>query len=233
MTDWHLAPALTVLRNEINARWPHRDRTSDGSIGDAAHQAGTSDHNPNGRGSVNAIDVDRDGVDVPAILAAVERHPSAHYWIFNRQIADRDDGWKRRPYSGSNPHDKHVHVSIRQSQAAEQDRRPWGLIAKGDSMSEKAEQQIAEMHAIITAWRSGMPKTPDGRNVEPVGWRIRDEAWQRSVSTALGQDPVDEKAVAVELLKVLTPTAIAAALPDEVARQVADELGARLGQARE
>ncbi|MFF3867342.1 hypothetical protein [Micromonospora sp. NPDC001898] len=39
---------------------------------------------------------------------------------------------------------------------------------------------------------------------------------------------VDEQAVAAELLRVLTPQAIAAAIPHALAAQVADELGARL-----
>jgi hypothetical protein len=126
--SYYLAPALAVLRDEINARWPDRDQASDGWIGDTAHQGTRSDHNPNDRGSVNALDIDRDGVDMAAIIAAIEAHPSAHYWIYREQIADRDDGWRRRPYTGSNPHDKHLHVSIRQSRTAEQDQRPWGLL---------------------------------------------------------------------------------------------------------
>lgn len=124
---YYLAPALQVLRNEINARWPSRDRSSDGWIGDAAHAARTSDHNPNVRGSVNAIDVDRDGIDVAELLAAFQAHQSAQYWIFNRQIANRSTGWSRRDYTGSNPHTGHVHLSIRQNATAEQDTTGWGL----------------------------------------------------------------------------------------------------------
>lgn len=128
VADWYLAPSLKVLRSEINARWPNRDRTSDGSIGDTAHQATYSDHNPNERGSVDAIDVDDDGIDPYVVIAAFERHPSAHYWIYQRQIADKDDGWRRRPYDGPSPHTEHVHFSIRQTRTAEQDTRPWGLL---------------------------------------------------------------------------------------------------------
>jgi hypothetical protein len=51
---WYLAPALTVGRAEVNRRWPKRDLTSDGTVGDEAHQATRSDHNPNARESVNA-----------------------------------------------------------------------------------------------------------------------------------------------------------------------------------
>jgi hypothetical protein len=128
---YYLAPALQVLRDEINARWPSRDRSSDGWIGDAAHAARTSDHNPNVRGSVNAIDVDRDGIDVAELLAAFQGHPSAQYWIFNRQIANRSTGWSRRDYTGSNPHTGHVHLSIRQNATAEQDTTGWGLLRPG------------------------------------------------------------------------------------------------------
>lgn len=60
--SYYLAPSLAVLRAEINARWPGRDKASDGWIGDTAHQSTRSDHNPNSRGSVNAIDIDEDGI---------------------------------------------------------------------------------------------------------------------------------------------------------------------------
>jgi hypothetical protein len=124
---WYLAPCLDNLFDEINAEWPGRDTTSDGSIGDDEHAQGSSDHNPNSRGSVDAIDVDEDGVDMNEIIACFMRHPSAHYVIYERRIADRDNGWKWQSYSGSNPHDKHAHFSIRQSATAEQDQTPWGI----------------------------------------------------------------------------------------------------------
>lgn len=124
---WYLAPALVVGRSEINLRWPKRDKESDGTIGDAAHQATRSDHNPNSRRSVNAADFDKDGIDVAVVIAAFEKHPSAHYWIYNREIADKDDGWKRRPYTGLNAHKGHLHLSIRQTSSAERDTRPWGI----------------------------------------------------------------------------------------------------------
>ncbi|MGN9802075.1 hypothetical protein [Micromonospora sp. L32] len=180
MSGWYVAPALAVLRAEIDTRWPRRDRTSDGSIGDAAHQASRSDHNPNERDSVNAIDVDKDGIDVAAVIAAVESHPSTHYWIYDRQIADRDDGFRRRPYTGSNPHDKHLHVSIRQTRTAEQDRRPWGLLEDDMELTGRQATQLAEVHDYLMRLRVGMETMSDGkRSIEQTKWRKRDETWQR------------------------------------------------------
>lgn len=124
---WYLAPSLRVLQGEVNARWPDRDRSSDGTIGDAAHAATKSDHNPNERNSVNAWDMTRSGVDPWIVIRAFERHPSAHYWIFDRQIADKDSNWRLRPYTGSNPHTKHVHFSIRQSESAERNLQSWRI----------------------------------------------------------------------------------------------------------
>lgn len=49
-----------------------------------------------------------------------------------------------------------------------------------------------------------------------------------AITAALGRDLVDEQAVAAAVLTVLTPQAIAAALPPEVAEQVAQELADRL-----
>jgi len=61
-----LCAAGVTLRNQINKEWPKRDKSSDGWIGDAAHQAksgwGTngrgSYHNQDPNGVVHAIDVD-------------------------------------------------------------------------------------------------------------------------------------------------------------------------------
>lgn len=116
----YLNAALTTFRNEVNRKFPNRDKTSDGWIGDAAHQATTSDHNPDSDGSVDAWDMDvdlfsfsNDAAEIERLKNAFQRHESSRYWIHNRRIASRSDGWIRRYYDGPNPHDKHVHWNTR------------------------------------------------------------------------------------------------------------------------
>ncbi len=123
--DWHLAPSLVRFRREVNAKWPDRSKKSDGTKGNASHAARASDHNPNTRGSVNAIDITWPSVDAQEIIDAVSRHPAASYVIFNRKIYSRTNRWKPMPYKGTNPHTGHLHISIKQTVAAEQSTASW------------------------------------------------------------------------------------------------------------
>src|SRR5688572_743005 len=43
---WRVAESLNVLLKQINAKAPHRNKKSDGSIGDDKHRTRNSDHNP-------------------------------------------------------------------------------------------------------------------------------------------------------------------------------------------
>lgn len=130
---WYLNTALTTFRKEVDAAYPGRDKGSDGTIGDEAHQGTSSDHNPDSDGSVDAWDMDVEvngkgaayAADVEHLKSVFEAHPAAQYWIHDRVIANRDYGWDRRPYSGSNPHDKHVHWNSRSSH--EDSTQPWGV----------------------------------------------------------------------------------------------------------
>lgn len=53
-----LCDAGTTFRDQVNKRFPKRDKRSDGWIGDAAHSARFSYHNPDSNGIVWALDID-------------------------------------------------------------------------------------------------------------------------------------------------------------------------------
>lgn len=125
MPSPYLAPSLARFRTSINTRWPGRDKSSDGWIGDAAHQSRTSDHNPAASGVVRALDIDKDGVHVPSVVAAALLHPSVRYVIYNRKIYHVDRRMKPAAYTGANPHTGHIHISIQHTKAAEADKTDW------------------------------------------------------------------------------------------------------------
>lgn len=53
-------------------------------------------------------------------------------------------------------------------------------VKKGDAVSQHTDD-------IIEAWRNGVKTAADGSFVAPVDWRIRDEAWQATVTNSLGR----------------------------------------------
>jgi len=115
------APALLQLRDEINARWPKRDKSSDGCCASSGHhqQNPSSDHEPGAKGATpgyaHAYDIDEDldagthslGFLVPILLA----DSRCKYVIYEKRIHYPDGTSKT--YTGVNPHDKHLHVSIK------------------------------------------------------------------------------------------------------------------------
>lgn len=122
---WHLAPSLVQLRDEVNKRWPKRSKVSDGTIGDPAHSSRASQHNPNSRGSVNAIDITNDGIDVDLLIRSAIKHPATWYVISRGYIYSRTYGFAKRRYTGANRHDKHVHISILSTVTAENSKATW------------------------------------------------------------------------------------------------------------
>ena len=118
-----LCKAGQQLRLQVDDSYPDRDRTSDGWIGDVRHSARPSDHNPDSKGIVHAIDIDRDlsGKAKPDLmpdladqirLCAKRGDKRIKYIIFNGRIASPIRRWKWRAYSGINSHVHHCHVSF-------------------------------------------------------------------------------------------------------------------------
>lgn len=117
-----LARSLATMLAQINAAHPKRSKASDGFIGDAAHASRSSDHNPWVRdgavGVVTAGDFTHDpanGFDGQVFADALRtsRDSRIKYVIHNGRIfSSFISPWTWRPYTGSNPHEHHVHVSI-------------------------------------------------------------------------------------------------------------------------
>lgn len=129
MAAYFLSPALVRLRLEVNALWPNRSKASDGWIGDTAHSARKSDHNPDysAGGIVRAIDVTNDGINVDKFVSCVIRDVRTRYVITRGRIWTRENGWQK--YTGSNGHYHHVHVSVRSTKSPRYDLQAhaWGL----------------------------------------------------------------------------------------------------------
>lgn len=134
-SGWRLAPCLVELFEEADKRDPNRDRTSDGTIGDVAHSARTSDHNPDD-GWVCAADIDDDddqanpGVDLLRAHLVATQDPRVKYLIRNGTIwkAYANNGlpaWTPQVYTGLNDHSHHLHISVWNTAEARNDLSPW------------------------------------------------------------------------------------------------------------
>lgn len=177
---WRAARSLIVLRDQINAAYPQRNKASDGTIGDAAHAASVSDHNPDGSGVVRALDITHDpahGCDIDKLTdqLAASRDPRISYLIANRLITGPDYGWSWATYYGDDPHTNHFHLSVVSDSRAD-DTSPWNI--NGGSIMSRTDD-------IISHWNNGVPRLPDGTIVCPVEWRISDEKFQASTQAKL------------------------------------------------
>jgi len=126
-----------TLRDQINARFPKRDKASDGWIGDAAHQARESDHNPDAAGWVHAIDIDKDLgakgdakklADQIVDYAASKKKGAKRvkYVVFQDQIASATYPATKWQWRGSGyGHYDHIHVSF--TNGTELDGSDWPL----------------------------------------------------------------------------------------------------------
>lgn len=138
---WRVAASLEHLLAQVNAQWPGRNKDSDGGIGNAEHASRSSDHNPwvmDGKnGVVTARDFTHDprsGMDSYVLAQALidSRDPRIKYVISNGSITSGSAGpspWKRRKYTGVNPHDHHCHVSVRNEKKYYDDASDWTAVA--------------------------------------------------------------------------------------------------------
>lgn len=290
---WVLTKNLVRLREELNALGPNRDRSSDGAVGDLAHQTGYSGHNPDRTGlgewqdgdsldEVRAIDVDKDGPWLYGqTMEKVVQHlvqrgrrgewlPLA-YIIYNRRIWVASNGWVTQTYNGDNPHDHHAHFSGGYSQKADNAGDfNYGIATLGKPDEEDLPVDQKTFNKMMDAWATSAgardfaksvavatldhdPGSDAKGKILPGGIKNNDPNAGSNTTigaaSALGQaqvaamkldqvlaqlkeltgrDFADESAIVAGVLAGLDPAVIAAAIPEDLARQVADELAARL-----
>ena len=117
-------PAAIAVLRQATAIKPSRKKASDGLLPSAAHikQSPTSDHNTG-----YAVDLTHDpesGVDCSDIFEKLKEDKRVKYLIFNKKIWSKDKArLGNRPYTGSNPHTKHLHISINDGYG--DDTSPW------------------------------------------------------------------------------------------------------------
>lgn len=145
--SWYTAPSARKFADQFAPDWPRRG-SKDGSVGDTAHGARVSDHNPDYKngGVVRAVDVDIKGRDKAAMIAAAIRDPRTRYLISDGRIWQNPavypgrGGWHK--YNGSDGHYGHVHLSIRHAKKYENDTSPWGQSSTPTPTPPKEEEFI-------------------------------------------------------------------------------------------
>jgi hypothetical protein len=158
-----LAKSLVTLRDEVNAAAPGRKRASDGWLGDQAHAARASRHNPNAADVVTALDITHDpdgGVDIHAFARrhVANPHPDLEYIISNGQVARRSGDWEWRQYGGASPHTLHAHFAVGRGPDSEprepyDTTSPWGFAS---AASQPPDQEEPDMRIV-----SSSPLGPD------------------------------------------------------------------------
>lgn len=143
---WHLAPCLVALLRDADDLAPHRRRTSDGTIGDSAHQARRSDHNPDSSGTVAALDLGHDpaaGFDTWKIAQTLAAHiadgserrvaylisgdPSRRGDLIFHAVNGRWQ-WDPHPATNNSHNSHHLHVSTVSDPALRGSVAAWPLV---------------------------------------------------------------------------------------------------------
>ena len=158
---WRVAESLQRLLEQVNQMAPGRSKASDGSIGDPRHQSRNSDHNPwvidGNIGVVTARDITHDpayGCVAQKIADSIvaSRDPRVKYIIWNRLICNsKIQPWTWRRYTGANPHNKHVHISVVPEKAKYDSRADWQLTQAQVQRLAKAFA-AADVEGIEVAW---------------------------------------------------------------------------------
>jgi hypothetical protein len=114
-------PAAKSVLRQATALRPMRKKASDGLLPSKAHlaQSPNSDHNTG-----FAVDLTHDvigGINCHEVYEHLKSDKRVKYLIFKGKIWSAEKGDKK--YTGSNPHNKHIHISIKDT--CGNDTSPW------------------------------------------------------------------------------------------------------------
>lgn len=181
---WRNAPALTAILADANRVAPNRSHASDGTIGDTAHAASKSDHNPDFDGVVHACDITHDpahGMDTwywaqivaDRIRAGAEKR--VKYLVSNDGTVDVIFNpsvsllWRQNG-TAKQDHRNHLHVSILYTDQAENDTSPFFVAGtvptpEAPDLTPEESAMLKDVHAalplirdtftLLTAFRNG------------------------------------------------------------------------------
>jgi hypothetical protein len=117
-------PAAIAVLRQATALRPKRKKASDGLLPSAAHlkSSPNSDHNTG-----YAVDITHDpknGIDCVEAFIKLQDDKRVKYLIFQGKIWSEKNGVKE--YTGSNPHNKHLHISIKDGHGYDKSKWfPW------------------------------------------------------------------------------------------------------------
>lgn len=146
----YLASSLNRLFDELDARWPSRDRGGDGWYNPDRVSVG---HNRGHNGLVHAIDFRPGGVSMQEIVANIYKGGSVlRYFIWNRELYHARNNFQPEPYNGDSPHTDHMHVEINQTTSAESYPGSWGIHSRveEDLLSDE-RKWLRDMHFALTS----------------------------------------------------------------------------------
>ena len=139
-------PAAIAVLRQATAIAPSRMKASDGLLPSKAHLAASpnSDHNTG-----LAVDLTHDparGIDCQEIYENIQSDKRVKYLIFKGKIWSAKKGELR--YTGSNPHNKHLHISINDS--CGDDISPWFSWMKKPKFSttDKAKLVVSKLKPL-------------------------------------------------------------------------------------
>ncbi len=169
---WRTVPSLTQLLVQVDAVYPVR-HPADGTAAGQGHFSTNpkSDHTPDVNGDVRAGDIGEvveDDAFTVAEAIRLSRDPRIKYVIHERRLFssyDHANGppYTWRPYSGSNPHSSHVHISVLRTN--QNDRTAWDIgtptTTKGHEMlplrPDSAPEDVRSLQGRLnTAYGSGI-----------------------------------------------------------------------------